>query len=154
MSRLIVHFTGAKLGKAQQGQFHILVLIIVSQQVCIVFTDGQAIDEDNLEEASQKWAENNVTVFAVGIGSEVERETLRKIAGNESRILWAEDFDQLANITNDLKKIVCVAVGEIIKNHPKNVHQSSKLSDPIEIYPNLSERSQTYLNLSKRCDQN
>jgi len=80
-------------------------------RVCIVFTDGQAIDEDNLEEASQKWAENNVTVFAVGIGSEVERETLRKIAGNESRILWAEDFDQLANITNDLKKIVCVAVG-------------------------------------------
>ena len=126
MSRLIMHFTGAKLIKAQQGQFHILALIIVSQQVCIVFTDGQAIDEENLEEASQKWAENNVTVFAVGIGSEVERETLRKIAGNESRILWAEDFDQLANITNDLKKIVCVEVGENITNLDLRVFRCDK----------------------------
>jgi hypothetical protein len=39
-------------------------------------------------------------------------------------------------------------LGEFFKNHPKNVHESSKLSEPIQTYPNLSELIQTYPNLS------
>jgi len=55
-------------------------------KVCVVFTDGHADDIGKIPAASRAWQHEGVTVFAVGVGNDVDREGLRIIAGSESRV--------------------------------------------------------------------
>jgi len=78
-------------------------------RVCIVYTNGKADDKPHLEAASKAWADNEVSVFAVGIGSGIDQDTMNKIAGDESRILKVDDFDQISR--DDCKGANCSGNG-------------------------------------------
>jgi len=48
----------------------------------VVFTDGNANDDKFLQEASKAWADQDVVVFAVGIGNMVSEFGLEKITSS------------------------------------------------------------------------
>ena len=43
-------------------------------QICIVFTDGQATDSNQVPAASKAWRQQGIKVFAVGIGNGIDLE--------------------------------------------------------------------------------
>jgi len=51
-------------------------------RACVVFTDGNANDDKFLQEASKAWADQDVVVFAVGIGNMVSEFGLEKITSS------------------------------------------------------------------------
>jgi len=80
---------------------------------CIVLADGDASDETRLEGATQAWADNNIPVFAIGIGHGINPKGLLKITGNEpSRVLQVDDFSDIKDIMESLLVIVCKAIEE------------------------------------------
>ena len=50
--------------------------------------------------------DNNITIFAVGVGTGFRRKTLREIAVNESAIFEATDFSNLNMITDNLVEVI------------------------------------------------
>ena len=61
--------------------------------------------------ASQAWADDGVTVFAIGIGGGIDQQGLTDIAGAEERALRAKDFDAIAELATSLMQKIC-KVGE------------------------------------------
>ena len=63
--------------------------------------------------ATQEWADNDTPVFAVGIKSGISEASLIAITGltDNSRVIQVDDFDQLAGITTQLLKEVCITIG-------------------------------------------
>jgi len=77
------------------------------KKVCVVFTDGEANDADHLPAASKKWRDDGVEVLAVGVGPDVTKEGLSKVAGSAEKVLQVESFKELAKTMKDLLKDVC-----------------------------------------------
>ncbi|XP_078660839.1 uncharacterized protein LOC144905190 isoform X3 [Branchiostoma floridae x Branchiostoma belcheri] len=71
----------------------------------VVITDG--LSQDNVAVPAQTARDNGISIFAVGIGSEVDTDTLLQIAGTPARILQINDFAGLANAEEQLTDIVC-----------------------------------------------
>ena len=91
---------------------HILTLLCCKTittcfQVCLLFTDGRASDEEKVPAASQAWADDGVTVYAIGIGSRIDQQALIDIAGSEERALRAKNFDAIAALATSLMQKVC-----------------------------------------------
>merc|ERR1719431_2156698 len=81
-------------------------------RVCMVFTDGEATDKDDVPAATQKGAKDGVSVFAIGIGKDISHDGLKAIAGNEERVLEVENFEALGEMAKTLLKKVCETVGQ------------------------------------------
>ena len=62
--------------------------------------------------ASKAWAENGVTVFAIGIREGISHAGLAAIAGNADRALLVENFAAISEITSTLLKKVCKTIGK------------------------------------------
>ena len=95
-------------------------------QVCLVFTDGIATDRSKVPAASKAWADDGVTVFAIGIGKGMEgtagHQGLKDIAGDEERAFSVENFEAIGEMAKSLLKKVCTKVGKsLIK---KSLHNS------------------------------
>ncbi|CAH1241297.1 COL6A3 [Branchiostoma lanceolatum] len=71
----------------------------------VVVTDG--LSQDNVAIPAQTARNNGISIFAVGIGSEVDTDTLLQIAGTPARILQINDFAGLVNAEEQLTNIVC-----------------------------------------------
>merc|ERR1719383_1271148 len=80
------------------------------KKVCVVFTDGEANDAKNLPEASKKWRDDGVMVFAVGVGPDITTEGLTQVAGSAKRVLKIKSFEELGKKMNSLLKSVCKTV--------------------------------------------
>ena len=78
----------------------------------MVFTDGEATDRKNVPAASQAWAKEGVTVFAIGIGSGISDKGLRAISGSEERAFVVDNFDAIGEMAKSLLKKVCVKIGK------------------------------------------
>uniref|UniRef100_A0A671VBU4 Matrilin 2 n=1 Tax=Sparus aurata TaxID=8175 RepID=A0A671VBU4_SPAAU len=75
-------------------------------RVSIVFTDGRS--QDDVSEWATKAKDSGVTIYALGIGKAIEQE-LREIASepDETHLYYAEDFEQMGEITKKLKLRIC-----------------------------------------------
>ena len=71
-------------------------------QVCLIFTDGEANDREFVPKASKLWAEDEVSVFAIGIGNNIRHSLLAKTAGAEERVYQVDNFEEIANIAKGL----------------------------------------------------
>jgi len=78
-------------------------------RVCLLFTDGVATDKEEVPAASKAWADDEVAVYAIGIGSGIDQQGLIDIAGTEERVLRAKDFDAIAALAKNLMHQVCAA---------------------------------------------
>ena len=58
--------------------------------------------------ASKAWADDGVTVFAIGIGSGISRQGLVDIAGADERALEVDSFEAISELATSLLKKVCV----------------------------------------------
>jgi len=79
-------------------------------RVCVVFTDGNANDYDFLPKASKAWADQGVTVFAVGIGDKIPLLGLQRVAGSKERIMTVADFKSIGREAKSLLVKVCKAI--------------------------------------------
>ncbi|XP_078580606.1 uncharacterized protein LOC144864418 isoform X3 [Branchiostoma floridae x Branchiostoma japonicum] len=75
--------------------------------ILLVLTDGES--SDSVAGPSQNTLNAGITIYAVGIGSGVNADTLQEIAGDPGRVLQAADFQGLAAITNQLQEALCTA---------------------------------------------
>merc|ERR1711970_1049148 len=78
-------------------------------KVCIVFTDGKATDARKLPAAKRAWRSYGASVFAVGIGNGINKNSLAVIAGSSARVLQTT-FRTLGNIVKPLLNQVCKAI--------------------------------------------
>jgi len=73
-----------------------------AKRVCLIFTDGEADDKKYVPQASKLWAEDEVSVFAIGIGNNIRHSLLAKTAGAEQRVYQVDNFEEIANIAKGL----------------------------------------------------
>ncbi|XP_066300013.1 collagen alpha-3(VI) chain-like [Branchiostoma lanceolatum] len=75
--------------------------------VLLVLTDGES--SDAVAGPAQNTLNAGITIYAVGIGSGVNADTLQEIAGDPGRVLQAADFQGLTAVTNQLQEALCTA---------------------------------------------
>ncbi|XP_005107449.1 collagen alpha-5(VI) chain [Aplysia californica] len=78
-----------------------------ADRVSIVLTDGNSQVWRKTRDAAQAARDSGIIMFAVGVGA-VRREELLRIAGNESRVVKVDSYDQLEEIKTDLAQQTCV----------------------------------------------
>ncbi|XP_059194257.1 matrilin-2-like [Centropristis striata] len=115
-------------------------------RVSIVFTDGRS--QDDVSEWAEKAKNSGVTIYALGVGKAIEQE-LREIASepDEKHLYYAEDFEQMGEITKKLKSRICKdenmcqcenvimfqnQVTEKLKNLVQNIEAMSKKLETLE----------------------
>ena len=81
-------------------------------KVCVLFTDGEANDRNDVPAASKLWADEGITVFAVGIGNKISNDGLKAIAGADDRAMEVSDFAAIGEVAKTLLKKVCKTLGE------------------------------------------
>jgi len=79
-------------------------------KICMVFTDGDANDADEIPAALSAWTNAGVKVFAIGIGKLIDRKGLVEIAGSEDRVLQVDDFAAIGAHAKSLLKKICEEV--------------------------------------------
>ena len=84
-----------------------IICICPLKKVCFIFTDGEASDEDQVPAASKAWANDKVTVFAIGIGDQISLEGLKAIAGADERAFQVANYEALGKLASSLLKEVC-----------------------------------------------
>lgn len=79
-------------------------------QLAVVITDGKQTKNaryTRLSAASRGIKDKGVTVYAVGVGSGVDKEELREIASESQNVLTSSSFKDLQNISLGLTKRLC-----------------------------------------------
>ena len=84
-----------------------IICILFLKKVCLIFTDGEASDKDQVPAASKAWANDEVSVFAIGIGDKISQEGLRIIAGADERAFQIANYAALGKLASSLLKEVC-----------------------------------------------
>ncbi|XP_078668410.1 CUB and sushi domain-containing protein 3-like [Branchiostoma floridae x Branchiostoma belcheri] len=73
----------------------------------VVLTDGVSFDP--VAYAAQSARHQGITVFAIGMGTTVDRDTLDQIAGNPQNVLQVSDPGSRAQVIKSLKRWLCRA---------------------------------------------
>nr|XP_033794994.1 collagen alpha-1(XXI) chain-like [Geotrypetes seraphini] len=76
-------------------------------KTAIVLTDGKSQDE--VKDAAEEARKNKVTLFAIGVGSEIEEGELRAIANKPSStyVFYVEDYIAISRIREVIKQKLC-----------------------------------------------
>jgi Mg-chelatase subunit ChlD len=90
--------------------------------IMIVITDGQ--DSSNVQGAQQIAASRNITVFSVGVGSNVDSKQLAAISGSTDRAFNATTFDFL----DPVLKQICGNIGKMVIKIKGPVQQKNRFS--------------------------
>ena len=86
-------------------------------KIFILLTDGkQTVTPDamTLDEAARPLHETDVTIFVVGMGSNVDVEELQAVTLDKEDVFLAPTFDNLLSLSGSLSKTVCEAASEYI----------------------------------------
>ena len=70
------------------------------------------MDKEDVPAASKAWADDGVTVFAIGIGTRIGQKSLIDIAGAEERAFHVKTFDDIATMATSLMHKVFKCVTE------------------------------------------
>lgn len=79
----------------------------VKNRIAVVVTDGKS--QDDVVDASMEARAQDITVFTVGVGSEIITSELVSIANKPSStyVLYAEDYTTMARIINSMEQKLC-----------------------------------------------
>ncbi|XP_074803951.1 collagen alpha-1(XXI) chain isoform X2 [Natator depressus] len=76
-------------------------------KIAVVLTDGKSQDE--VKDAAAEARKNKITLFAIGVGSEIEEDELRAIANKPSStyVFYVEDYIAISRIREVIKQKLC-----------------------------------------------
>ncbi|CAH2248777.1 collagen alpha-1(XXI) chain [Pelobates cultripes] len=76
-------------------------------KIAIVLTDGKS--QDDVKEIAEEARRNKITLFAIGVGSEIEESELRAIANKPSStyVFYVEDYIAISRIREVMKQKLC-----------------------------------------------
>ncbi|XP_074982576.1 collagen alpha-1(XXI) chain isoform X1 [Caretta caretta] len=76
-------------------------------KIAVVLTDGKSQDE--VKDAAAAARKNKITLFAIGVGSEIEEDELRAIANKPSStyVFYVEDYIAISRIREVIKQKLC-----------------------------------------------
>ncbi|XP_054893117.1 collagen alpha-1(XXI) chain [Poeciliopsis prolifica] len=79
----------------------------VKNRIAVVVTDGKS--QDDVVDASTEARAQGITVFAVGVGSEITTSELISIANNPSStyVLYAQDYTNIDRIRDSMEQKLC-----------------------------------------------
>ncbi|BFZ19088.1 hypothetical protein BsWGS_22127 [Bradybaena similaris] len=77
-------------------------------KVGVIFTDGNSQRWRMTQQAAKNAREGGITMFAIGVGSDVHEEELLNIAGDESRVTRVDSYDKLDAIKETLASKTCI----------------------------------------------
>ena len=76
--------------------------------VAILVTDGEAkVDVDRVAVEAKIARDKGITLFAVGVGNDINTAQLENITADPSRVTQIADFDDLMNTIAPLIRDVC-----------------------------------------------
>uniref|UniRef100_A0A8C5EUY6 Collagen alpha-1(XXI) chain n=1 Tax=Gouania willdenowi TaxID=441366 RepID=A0A8C5EUY6_GOUWI len=80
---------------------------LVKNRIAVVVTDGKS--QDDVVDASMEARSLAITLFAVGVGSEITSSELMSIANKPSAsyVLYAEDYTTINHIQNSMEQKLC-----------------------------------------------
>lgn len=77
-------------------------------KVAIVLTDGNSQEPRRTQESAALARAENITMFAVGVGSKVSNAELVNIAGDQARVIQVNSYDDLKDIKERLARKTCI----------------------------------------------
>ena len=89
-------------------------------QIAVVLTDGKQTttgDYTRLSVASEGLKSRKITVYAVGVGSSVDRDELEEIATGSEYVLMSSSFSALQTIAPQIRKSLCEGEKEFFAVH-------------------------------------
>nr|XP_032627005.1 collagen alpha-1(XXI) chain-like isoform X2 [Chelonoidis abingdonii] len=106
-----IQYLGGNTGTGRAIQFSIDHLFAKSSRfltkIAVVLTDGKSQDE--VKDAAAEARKNKITLFAIGVGSEIEEDELRAIANKPSStyVFYVEDYIAISRIREVIKQKLC-----------------------------------------------
>merc|ERR1711941_106768 len=83
-------------------------------KVLIVLTDGKSNDDAAF--AAKSARDEDITIFAIGIGNGIEQEELESIADQPEFIFTVEDFEELISTMHSVSNEVCGFINVLTKS--------------------------------------
>ncbi|XP_035660176.1 transmembrane matrix receptor MUP-4-like [Branchiostoma floridae] len=86
--------------------------------VLVVVTDGKSYD--NVAEAARELRSRGITVYAIGVGRDVDQSTLQAIAGGKGNktVMMTGSFDGLQGLSGGLQQSLCMGEDECQPTNP------------------------------------
>merc|ERR1719300_1219226 len=87
-------------------------------RIGIVLTDGKSQESDKTTEAAKAAQAMGVTMYAVGVGEvgeQLSQPELDDIAGDRSRVMVADSYNELHLLQKQLTQKTCYGVGQALK---------------------------------------
>ncbi|TFK06771.1 Collagen alpha-1(XXI) chain [Platysternon megacephalum] len=106
-----IQYLGGNTRTGRAIQFSIEYLFAKSPRfltkIAVVLTDGKSQDE--VKDAAAEARKNKITLFAIGVGSEIEEDELRAIANKPSStyVFYVEDYIAISRIREIIKQKLC-----------------------------------------------
>nr|KAG5710519.1 hypothetical protein BaRGS_013165 [Batillaria attramentaria] len=85
------------------------------QKVAVVVTDGQSHDRRQTALEAKKAADANITVFAIGVGNNVEHAELEEIAGDAGRLYMCSNYHTLQTLKHLINSKLCLQLYGLYK---------------------------------------
>lgn len=105
-------FTGAGIEFATSNLF--VDVREDATKVLIVLTDGKSNDDAAF--AAKSARDEDITIFAIGIGNGIEQEELESIADHPEFIFTVEDFEELISTMHSVSNEVCEFINVLTKS--------------------------------------
>ncbi|XP_027551856.1 collagen alpha-1(XXI) chain isoform X2 [Neopelma chrysocephalum] len=106
-----IHYLGGNTRTGRAIQFAFDHLFAKSSRfltkIAVVLTDGKSQDE--VKDAAAEARKNKITLFAIGVGSEIEEDELKAIANKPSStyVFYVEDYIAISRIKEVIKQKLC-----------------------------------------------
>ncbi|KAF1556984.1 Collagen alpha-1(XXI) chain, partial [Eudyptula minor] len=106
-----IHYLGGNTKTGRAIQFAFDHLFAKSSRflakIAVVLTDGKSQDE--VKDIAAEARKNKITLFAIGVGSEIEEDELKAIANKPSStyVFYVEDYIAISRIKEVIKQKLC-----------------------------------------------
>ncbi|KFW78753.1 Collagen alpha-1(XXI) chain [Manacus vitellinus] len=106
-----IHYLGGNTRTGRAIQFAYDHLFAKSSRfltkIAVVLTDGKSQDE--VKDVAAEARKNKITLFAIGVGSEIEEDELKAIANKPSStyVFYVEDYIAISRIKEVIKQKLC-----------------------------------------------
>uniref|UniRef100_A0A8C6Z3V7 Collagen alpha-1(XXI) chain n=1 Tax=Nothoprocta perdicaria TaxID=30464 RepID=A0A8C6Z3V7_NOTPE len=106
-----IHYLGGNTKTGRAIQFAYDHLFAKSSRfltkIAVVLTDGKSQDE--VKDVAAEARKNKITLFAIGVGSEIEEDELKAIANKPSStyVFYVEDYIAISRIKEVIKQKLC-----------------------------------------------
>ncbi|XP_059147872.1 cartilage matrix protein-like [Physella acuta] len=89
-------------------------------KVGVVLTDGDSQDKDFTKKEAENARNQNITMYAIGVGPKVHETELTNIAGDKSRVSRVDKYEELRRIKQELANQICQKVKKTATENMQN----------------------------------